>query len=109
MMKVTLVALAALVCLTVGCWTVKVEVPAGSNVKLTGNFEGAGPTVEKFRIWYVLWGLVPISENSTAPKLQGKTLSEVSVQDQADVLDLVISFFLGIVSINTRTVEIRGR
>lgn len=109
MTKVTLVALVALVCLTAGCWTVKVEVPAGSNIKLTGNFEGAGPTVEKFRVWYALWGLVPITDNSTVPKLQGKTLSEVSVQTQADVLDVVISFFLGFVSINTRTVEIRGR
>lgn len=109
MTKVTLVALAALVCVSAGCWTVKVEVPAGSNVKLTGNFEGAGPTVEKFRVWYVLWGLVPISENSTAPKLQGKNLSEVSVQTQADVLDVIIGIFLGFASINSRTVEIRGR
>lgn len=90
----------------VGCATVQVEAPAGSDIKLAPV--NSTPTrVVKKRVFYALWGLVPITPNSTAPMLNGQSAKEVKIKTYEDPIDYIITAVLGIVTITSRTVEIQ--
>ena len=93
---------------TVSCATVKVEAPSGSSIKLAPEVSPYNYTAKK-RIFYVLWGLVPITDNSTASMLQGKNVTEVKVKTYTDVVDILISAVLGNFSIVSRTVEVDAK
>ena len=90
-----------------GCYTVKIEAPPGSVIKILPSMQSA-PPVMKYRVWYAFWGSVPLSEVSTAPKLQGKKLSAVAIKTEFEFVDFVVDIFLGLIGIGVRTVEING-
>ena len=86
-----------------GCATVKVEAP--QPVKLASITENARPYRSK-KVWYLFWGLVPISNNSTAdlmPTESGKEV-RVKVEAQYGIIDYLVSLVtLGILSSQTVT------
>ncbi len=88
-----------------GCATIKVESPANSKVYLGTNAE-QGSVVAKKHVFYALWGLLPISDNSTAMMISGQ--KEVTVKTYRDVADFLISAVLGIVSVTSHSVEVRS-
>jgi hypothetical protein len=94
--------------LLVGCATIKVESPKGQNIVLQPSFESQ-PVVAKKKVWYALWGLVPINSNSTADMVRDQNLTEMSVATWYGVDDFLISYVLGFVTIGTKSVEIRGK
>lgn len=105
--------LAIVICfslLFVGCATVKIESPRGQNIKLQPSVESQ-PIVMKKRVWYVLYGLVPISKNSTADMVRDENLTEMSCRTYYSFTDFLISAILNILptTIQTNTVEIRGK
>lgn len=106
------VILTALVALTFtafsGCATVYMSAPPGSDVKLMAENQAPSTVIVK-RNWYLLWGLIPISDNGTADKIAQYNLDEVRVEAKYDVLDFVIDIFLGWTTLHTRTVRIEGR
>ena len=103
-MRKLLVALALLA----GCATVKVEAP--EPVQLAHINEHTVPKTSK-KVWYLFWGLVPISDNSTADLVQAATGGDkdvrVKITAQYGVMDCLVSLLtLGILSSQTVTVEV---
>ena len=91
-----------------GCTTVYVNAPPGRDVKLMAENQAPSTVIVK-RNWYLLWGMVPISDNGTADKIAQYNLDEVKVQAKYDALDFIIDIFLGWTTLHTRTVRIEGR
>ena len=71
----------------------------------------AQPVVVQKKVWYVLWGLVPLSSNSTADMVKDENLKEMSCQTYFGFTDFLLCDVLGlsILSFYTRTVVIRGQ
>lgn len=91
----------------VGCATVKVEAPYGTYIKLSTENTATYKRIVKKRVFYALWGLVPLTPNSTAYMVNPKTTHEMKVKSYYDVVDYLISAVLGVVSITSRSVEIQ--
>ncbi len=104
------VSLALVVALSlglVGCATVQVEAPRGTDIKLSTENTTTYKRIVKKRVFYALWGLVPLTPNSTASMVNPRTTHEIKVKSYYNVVDYVISAVLGIVTITSRTVEIQ--
>ena len=90
-------------CLTtaiVGCFTIKI----GGKTELAPSTE-EGKKIAQKRCWYALYGLVPISDNSTDSLIPG-TAKKIRVETKYKVSDFLINIFTGIVSIETFSLEI---
>ena len=97
---VSLVLLLAAIITLAGCFTIRV----GGKAELAPSTEEGTKIVHK-RCWYALWGLVPISDNSTDPIIP-TTVKKVRVETKYTVPDFLINIFTIIVTIETFTVEI---
>lgn len=96
--------IAVIVCLgflltTVGCGLIKV----GGNAKLVPNSNEGAKIAEK-RVWYALWGLVPISDNTTDDIIPPN--ANVRVETRYTALDVIISIFTSLVTINCHSAEV---
>ena len=99
-----LVLVAVLVMFTAGltgCYTIKV----GGNGQQLAPSNDSGSLVAEKRIWYALWGIVPISDNST-DTMAPASVKKVRVETTHTFLDYVISLFTGLVSIVCNTAEV---
>ena len=83
-----------------GCFTIRV----GGKAELAPSTE-EGTKIAHKRCWYALWGLVPISDNST-DSLIPESAKKVRVETKYTVPDFLINIFTILVSIETFTVEI---
>lgn len=97
-------------CLSVlpGCATVYVNAPPGRDVRLMAENEPM-QSKQTVRTWYLLWGLVPISDNSTADRIADHNLTGIRVKEQYGFVDVLISVFLSWTSLHSRTVVIEGQ
>ena len=91
----------------IGCYAVRYAAPAGKEVNTIDEVTPARIKVEK-KVWYALWGLVPLTDNSTADLIQKYNLKNVRAQSKMTVIDILISAILGNFSIVTLTVEVEG-
>ena len=109
MKHMILAACLAAVCLMLlpSCGVVMVTAPPGDDVRLLPELEPAASKVT-VKNWYVLWGLVPITNNSTADVIGRNQLENVRVKTYYSVVDWLINAVLGGFSIYTNTVEIEG-
>ena len=87
------------------CATIVYEAPADKNLKMATQVDEP-PIKMKKKVWYVLWGLIPISSNSTADMV-GTCKEIVKVRSYYGIDDFLIEFVLGTFSISTMTVEIQ--
>ncbi|MCG3121445.1 MAG: hypothetical protein ALAOOOJD_04537 [bacterium] len=107
MRKILAIVLIASFSLSTGCFTMKYAAPPQSNV--TAAAEGTATSFKKsVKVWYALWGAVPISENSTAKLIADNNLKEVRVTTQFKFVDYVIGIFTGLVSIVPATMTVEG-
>ena len=83
-----------LIAMLSGCYTQIHKVGTGAS----------GGNVTAQRQWFALWGLVPITQVDSAAMAGGATNYEI--QDQTTVIDVVIGFFTGIVTVYPRTVTV---
>ena len=60
--------------------------------------------VEKSRQWYALWGLVKLGESDTN-KMVGDT-TDYKIETYYGGVDWLINFFLGVFSIQSRTIKV---
>ncbi len=97
---VSLVLLVALIMSIAGCFTIKI----GGKAELAPSTE-EGTKIAQKRCWYAIWGLVPISDNSTDSLIPG-TVKKVRVETKYKVSDFLINIFTGLVTIETFSVEI---
>ncbi len=103
-----LIAVTLLACFFAsGCYTMKVAAPAGSSVATVSA--SATTTVKKStKVWYALWGAVPISNNSSEKIIAENNLKEARVTTQIQFVDYVIGIFTGLVSIVPATMTVEG-
>jgi len=97
---ISLILLVAVVMIVAGCFTIKV----GGKAELAPSTE-EGTKIAERRCWYVLWGLVPIGDNST-DSLIPATAKKVRLETKYKVTDFLINMFTFIVTIETFSVEI---
>jgi hypothetical protein len=81
-----------------GCFTIKVS---GNGQQLASSSQ-TGNLIGEKRIWYAVWGLVPITDNST-DELMPASGKKVRVETTFTFIDLLISAFTGMVSIECNT------
>ena len=96
----SLIVLLVLTMSFAGCFTLRV----GGKAELAPSTEEGTKIAEK-RCWYMLWGLVPISDNST-DSLIPATAKRVRVETKITIMDGLINFFTLLVTIETFSVEI---
>lgn len=107
MRKLIAVALIASFSFFTGCYTMKYAAPPQSNV--TTVSESTTTSFKKsVKVWYALWGAVPISENSTEKLIADNNLKEVRVTTQIKFVDYIIGIFTGLVSIVPATMTVEG-
>jgi hypothetical protein len=107
MRKIIVMALLASLCLSTGCFTMKYAAPHGSSVSAIS--EGESTTFKKsVKVWYALWGLVPITENSSEKIIAEYNLKSARVKTQIMFVDYLIGIFTGIVSIVPATMTVEG-
>ena len=97
---VSLILLLAVIVSVTGCFTIRV----GGKAELAPSTE-EGTKVAQKRCWYAVWGLVPISDNTT-DSLIPETVKKVRMETKYKFSDALINIFTILVSIETFTVEI---
>ena len=75
-----------------------------TNTHVVGDGAQSGVTVSK-KQWYAIWGLVPIGQEADTNAMAGK--DDYTITTTHSFIDLVISAFTGIVSIQVKTVEVQ--
>ena len=97
---VSLVLLLAVSMSLAGCFTIRV----GGKAELAPSTE-EGTKIAQKRCWYALWGLVPISDNST-DSLIPETAKKVKMETKYTIPDFLINIFTILLTIETFTVEV---
>lgn len=96
-------------CLMVsGCYSVRMLSDREEPIIIARRTENL-PYKETYKVWYALWGLVPISDNTTDKILATTKLKRVRINSKQTFVDVLISIVLGgSFSIETWTIEIEG-
>lgn len=92
------------------CYTVRVVSDVDRPITLASKTETL-PYKETYRVWYILWGLVPISDNTTNKILRETKINKIRVTIKMSFVDYLISALLNAIiptTIATWTVEIEG-
>jgi len=97
---VSLILLLAVTMSIIGCFTIRV----GGKAELAASTEEGTKIAEK-RCWYALWGLIPISDNST-DSLIPATAKKVRVETKITIMDALINIFTLLVTIETFSVQV---
>lgn len=102
-----LIMAALLATLAMGCYTMKAVAPVGQQLGTLAETDGA--TFKKnVRVWYALWGLAPITNNSSAQVIQEYNLKNVRITTKHTFMDGFISVFTGVATIVPATMVIEG-
>jgi hypothetical protein len=89
-----------------GCYSVRYVAPPNQDVKVMTETEYGKIKTTK-RVWYLLDGLIPMTDNSTADVIRRYDLKNVKVESKITVLDaLICGFTWGIIC--SITLEIEG-
>ncbi|MCE5299511.1 MAG: hypothetical protein LLG37_01385 [Spirochaetia bacterium] len=87
----------------VSCSTVRITSGQGKYAFLVPETMAAKEVRTK-QVWYILYGLIPLGDNSTVDMIKAK--EKVSVKESLTIIDCLISALLGIVTIQSRTIEV---
>lgn len=90
-----------------GCATVTIESPSHMKV-ITATANSNPEKIYRHRVWYMLWGLVSINNNSTANKIEEQSLRYVKTKVYYRWDDIIISLLLSPFTVNRKCVEIKG-
>ena len=101
---VKVVFVLAVVVVLNGCLQVEATAPPGSEIVLAPPGAKCQKKVSK-RVWFILWGITSLSDNSTVELLRD-IKGPVKIVSKFTPLDVVIAFFTSAVSIVPKTVEI---
>jgi len=74
-----------------------------THTHVVGDGAQSGVKVSK-KQWYAVWGLVPIGEEVDTKAMAGT--DDYTITTQHSFIDMVISAFTGIVTIQVKTVEV---
>jgi hypothetical protein len=113
-----LVAVLLLVGITLGatgCYTLNYSNSASNKpISFTGEAKGQRTHFsDEKRVWYVLWGLVALSDTEIQktmiePRAAGGAVQNLQIKSQMSPMDVLISFFAGILTFYCQTVTVEG-
>jgi|WetSurMetagenome_2_1015567.scaffolds.fasta_scaffold24648_4 hypothetical protein len=105
MPRLMLIALACL--LLTNCAAVIVNAPPGKTVTLLSD----EPTQVHIAMknWYLLWGLIPLTPNSTATMIGQANIASVRVKSYYRPIDCLENILLGVLTLHTNTVLLEGQ
>jgi hypothetical protein len=90
------------------CATISIIAPVGQKVMLASETTPVAFSTTK-KVFYLLWGLVPISNNSTDDIIAKYNLENVRFKTQYDFIDVLVSFVFGdFISLHSKTIVIEG-
>ncbi len=92
MKKIVLCVLLAGILLN--CAEVYIEAPMKQDVQLLPE-NRAGTFVAHMKCFYLFWGLIPISDNSTSTLIAKYDLSNVRARTHFGILDWLVSYLTG--------------
>lgn len=114
-MRKMLVLVLGIALLTTSCYTLNYSSSASSKpVSFTGEVKGQRTHFnEEKRIWYALWGLVPISDNDIEksliePRTSGGAVQNLSIKSEWSPIDILLNIFTSLVTFYSRTVTVEG-
>ncbi|HTU03611.1 MAG TPA: hypothetical protein VMG58_17395, partial [Candidatus Sulfotelmatobacter sp.] len=106
-MKMCLALVLTLALLTSGCYTVNYSASASARpISFTGEVTGQRTHFSDERhLWYLLWGLAPVSDTDIEktllePRTATAAVQNVSITSEMTPLDVLINFFTGLVSLH---------
>ncbi len=105
-----LIALALIAIFTLsssGCFTMKATAPAKTPVAFISEGKRTSFKQSK-KVWFALWGAVPISDNSSARIIAENELKQVRVTTKITFVDYLIGAVTGVVSIVPATMTVEG-
>lgn len=112
---VAVLLLAGITLGAVGCSTLTYSSSASSKpISFTGEVKGQRTHfADEQRVWYVLWGLVALSDTEIEktmiePRAAGGAVQNLQIKSQVSPVDALINFFAGIVSFYCQTVTVEG-
>lgn len=91
----------------IACYAVRYVAPPQKEVKLMSETDVGKVKLTK-RVWYAVWGLVPITDNSTEDLISKYNLKNVKAKTYFSFLDYLISVFTSYFTIVTLTIEVEG-
>jgi len=98
-----------------GCATIIADAPAGASNTVSMTSQPSGSSVHfvaKKRVLYLLWGLIPITDNHTANEIatatSGKNAKNVTITSQYDIIDFLVSWIGSFVTLHCRSVKVEG-
>lgn len=91
----------------IACYAVRYVAPPQKEVKLMSETDAGKVKLQK-RVWYALYGLVPITDNSTEDLISKYNLKNVKAKSYMSFIDYLISAFTGYFTIVTLTIEVEG-
>jgi hypothetical protein len=103
---ITVLLCAALLC--GGCYSVKIQAGGGSDRPALASQGEVLPYKDNKKNWYILWGLVPVGNHSTAGRIQEAGLKTVRVETKMKFGDVLISLILAPLTIGCNTTTIEG-
>lgn len=104
-MKKVFVFLIAVVFVVTGCSQVVIKAPPGKRILISS--EPVREPDQTKRVWYILWGLVPLGDNSTMSLLAVyPDGSEVAISTERTLIDVIILAIASSLSIETRTIKV---
>lgn len=106
---ITIICVLSLFLLT-SCYTVRILSDADRPITLASRAESL-PYKETYRVWYALWGLVPISDNTTNKILKESKIKKVRITTKMTIVDYLITLALNALiptTITSWTVEVEG-
>ncbi len=89
-----------------GCYSTIALGPMDKEVKLAKKGSMCSEIARK-KVWYILYGLVPLGDNTTSDIVQGVE-HPVKIEAVTTVVDVLIGIFTSIVTIMPRTIIVYG-
>lgn len=105
MSRLFLMAFALL--LLTSCYSARMVAPQGREIKTLAEDDTA-QFKKEVKLWYALWGLVPITQNNSARIIAEYNLESVRVTTKFKFSDILIGIFTGVASIYPHTMIIEG-
>lgn len=96
-----------LVVMMINCAEIYIESPMKSDVRLMAETE-PGVYTTHMRCFYLFWGLIPISDNSTSTIIARYNLSQVKARTHYGLIDWLISGLTGGI-LFSMSVDVEGK
>lgn len=88
------------------CFRVSIQAPRESEVSIVSEYTVLPQFTLKKKVWYILWGLVPITDNTPADLIALSKAKKVRINTYWGVDDILINLITANFTIYVNTLEV---